>query len=78
MEFVIAVSIYLLLLAVWAFLSMMTLFMMIRYHGFSLMTWGSALVYTLFSLGVLLVTARIVSSIEVDWNSLMYFFQASL
>ncbi|MBI2644588.1 hypothetical protein HYW94_00195 [Candidatus Uhrbacteria bacterium] len=78
MEFVIAVSIYLLLLAVWAFLSMMTLFMMMRYQGFSLLTWIASILYLLMSAGALLVTMNLVSRLEVDWTSLLYFFQASL
>ena len=78
MEFVITVSIYLLFLAVWAFLSMMTLFMMFRYHGLSLMVWGISIVYAIVSGGVILMTIGAVSHLEVDWTSLIYFFQASL
>jgi|GEM_PF-1760871 len=78
MEFVIVVSIYLLFLAVWVFLSMMTIFMMLRYQGISLITWGAALFYAGASGIVLLVTMIVVSKLEVDWTSLLYFFRASL
>jgi hypothetical protein len=78
MEFIIVVSIYLVFFAVWAFLSMMTLFMMVRYHGLSLMTWAVALAYVLASGATLFITMIVVSKLEVDWTSLMYFFRASL
>lgn len=77
MEFIITVSIYLLLLAVWAFLSMMTLFMMFRYHGLSPLVWGISILYAVASGVILLVTMSIVSHLEVDWTSLFYFYQGT-
>lgn len=77
MEFVIIVSMYLLFLAVWAFLSMMTLFMMFRHHGLSPLVWGTSLLYAIISGGVLLSTIYVVSKLEVDWISLFYFYRAT-
>jgi len=78
MEFVITVSIYLLFFAVWAFLSIMTLFMMFRYHGLSLMVWGISLLYAVVSGGIILITVSIVSHLEIDWTSLLYFYRGTL